>query len=104
MIGIALARRREKVGDERQQSGSWVGERTIAIDGFSRQRLAQLSFRMPRTLPPLKTSRFFEVAARYLNFTHTAQEMQVTHGAVSQRIKRLEEHLGKSGAAADACC
>src|SRR5467141_506135 len=49
---------------------------------------------MPRILPPLETFRFFEAAARHLNFTHAAKEMHVTHGAVSQRIKRLEEHLG----------
>jgi LysR family glycine cleavage system transcriptional activator len=51
---------------------------------------------VPRTLPPLETFRFFEAAARHLNFTRAAEEMHVTHGAVSQRIKRLEEHLGKS--------
>src|SRR5258706_4244834 len=51
---------------------------------------------MPRALPPLETFRFFEAAARHLNFTRAAEEMHVTHGAVSQRIKRLEEHLGKS--------
>ena len=49
---------------------------------------------MPSILPPLETFRFFEAAARHLNFTHAAEEMHVTHGAVSQRIKRLEEHLG----------
>jgi LysR family glycine cleavage system transcriptional activator len=38
--------------------------------------------------------RFFEAAARHLNFTRAAEEMHVTHGAVSQRIKRLEAHLG----------
>jgi LysR family glycine cleavage system transcriptional activator len=38
--------------------------------------------------------RFFEAAARHLNFTQAAKEMHVTHGAVSQRIKRLEDHLG----------
>src|SRR5882762_10036835 len=42
----------------------------------------------------IETFRFFEAAARHLNFTHAAKEMHVTHGAVSQRIKRLEEHLG----------
>lgn len=68
----------------------------MAIDGFCRLRLAQLSLRMPRTLPPLETFRFFEAAARHLNFTRAAEEMHVTHGAVSQRIKRLEEHLGMS--------
>jgi LysR family glycine cleavage system transcriptional activator len=49
---------------------------------------------MSRTLPPLETFRFFEAAARHLNFTRAAKEIQVTHGAVSQRIKSLEEHLG----------
>src|SRR3989449_959525 len=49
---------------------------------------------MPRILPPLETFRFFEAAARHLNFTQAAEEMHVTHGAVSQRIKRLEELLG----------
>jgi LysR family glycine cleavage system transcriptional activator len=51
---------------------------------------------VPRTLPPLKTFRFFEAVARHLHFTHAAEEMLVTHGAVSQRIKRLEQHLGTS--------
>jgi LysR family transcriptional regulator, glycine cleavage system transcriptional activator len=49
---------------------------------------------MSRTLPPLELFRFFEAAARHLNFTRAAEEMHVTHGAVSQRIKRLEAHLG----------
>jgi LysR family transcriptional regulator, glycine cleavage system transcriptional activator len=49
---------------------------------------------VPRALPPLETFRFFEVAARHLNFTHAAEELHVTHGAVSQRVKGLEEHLG----------
>src|SRR5713226_4147186 len=49
---------------------------------------------MPRMLPPLETFRFFEAAARHLNFTHAAREMHVTHGAVSQRIRHLEQHLG----------
>src|ERR1700730_8252693 len=51
---------------------------------------------MSRTLPPLEAFRFFEAAALHLNFTQAAEEMHVTHGAVSQRIKRLEEHLGMS--------
>ena len=50
---------------------------------------------MARTLPPLEAFRFFEAAARHLNFTRAAEELHVTHGAVSQRIKHLEEHLGK---------
>ena len=53
---------------------------------------------MPRLLPPLETFRFFEAAARHLNFTHAAEEMHVTHGAVSQRIKRLEELMTRLNA------
>ncbi|RDK11925.1 transcriptional regulator GcvA [Cupriavidus lacunae] len=46
-------------------------------------------------LPPLNTFRFFEVAARHRNFTRAAEELHVTHGAVSQQIKALEEAVGK---------
>jgi LysR family glycine cleavage system transcriptional activator len=46
-------------------------------------------------LPPLNTFRFFEAAARHRNFTHAAEELHVTHGAVSQQIKALEESIGK---------
>lgn len=44
--------------------------------------------------PSLDTLRFFEVASRRLSFTAAAEELFVTHGAVSQRIKILEEYLG----------
>jgi LysR family transcriptional regulator, glycine cleavage system transcriptional activator len=50
---------------------------------------------MARPLPSLEAFRFFEAAARHLSFTRAAEELHVTHGAVSQRIKHLEEHLGK---------
>ena len=46
-------------------------------------------------LPPLNTFRFFEAAARHRNFTRSAEELHVTHGAVSQQIKALEESVGK---------
>src|SRR6202043_4159504 len=49
---------------------------------------------MARPLPPLEAFRFFEAAVRHLNFTRAAEELHVTHGAVSQRVKGLEEHLG----------
>src|ERR1700676_962325 len=48
-----------------------------------------------RTIP-LETLRFFDVASRHLNFTRAAEELFVTHGAVSQRMKALEEHMGVS--------
>ncbi|WP_064608017.1 LysR substrate-binding domain-containing protein [Photobacterium sp. J15] len=36
----------------------------------------------------------FSVAAKFLSFTKAAEELCLTQGAVSQRIKKLEEQLG----------
>lgn len=41
--------------------------------------------------PPLADLRAFEAAARHLSFTRAARELGVTQGAVSQRIRRLDE-------------
>jgi LysR family transcriptional regulator, glycine cleavage system transcriptional activator len=49
---------------------------------------------MPRRLPPLNTLPSFEAAARHLSFSRAADELGVTHGAVSRAVRNLEEHLG----------
>jgi LysR family glycine cleavage system transcriptional activator len=49
---------------------------------------------MRRHLPPLNTLRAFEAAARHESFTRAAEELYVTQGAVSQRVKALETELG----------
>ena len=49
---------------------------------------------MSRRLPPLNALRAFEAAARHLNFTRAAAELNVTQAAISHQIKSLEEHLG----------
>jgi len=49
---------------------------------------------MPRRLPPLNALPSFEAAARYLSFSKAADELHVTHGAVSRAIRNLEDHLG----------
>jgi len=49
---------------------------------------------MVRSLPPLNTLRSFESAARLASFSRAADELHVTHGAVSRAIRQLEEHLG----------
>jgi LysR family glycine cleavage system transcriptional activator len=46
-----------------------------------------------RQLPPLTTLRSFEAAARLLSFSKAADELHVTHGAVSRAIRHLEDHL-----------
>jgi LysR family glycine cleavage system transcriptional activator len=47
-----------------------------------------------RNLPPLNALRAFEAAARHLNFTRAADELNVTQTAVSHQVKLLEERLG----------
>ncbi|WP_460536281.1 transcriptional regulator GcvA [Chitinimonas naiadis] len=49
---------------------------------------------MSQNLPPLNALRAFEVAARLESFSAAANELFVTHGAVSKQIKQLEEWLG----------
>jgi LysR family glycine cleavage system transcriptional activator len=51
---------------------------------------------MTRRLPPLKALRVFEAAARHANFTAAADELSITHSAVSQQIRLLEEYLGQT--------
>jgi LysR family glycine cleavage system transcriptional activator len=45
-------------------------------------------------LPSMSSLRAFEAAARHLSFTRAAIELNVTQGAISQRIKTLETMLG----------
>jgi LysR family transcriptional regulator, glycine cleavage system transcriptional activator len=47
-----------------------------------------------RLLPPLNAVRAFETAARRASFKHAAEELGVTHGAISRQIQLLEEWLG----------
>ncbi|MGE3925925.1 MAG: transcriptional regulator GcvA [Lautropia sp.] len=47
-----------------------------------------------RPLPPLNALRAFEAAARHLSFTAAASELNVTPAAISQQVRRLEDHLG----------
>lgn len=50
---------------------------------------------MPHQLPPLNALRVFEVTARAASFTEAAQELHLTHGAISRQIQRLEAALGQ---------
>lgn len=45
-------------------------------------------------LPPLNAVRAFAAAARHESFSRAAEELHVSHSAVSRHIKLLEEHLG----------
>ena len=49
---------------------------------------------MARRLPPLNALASFEAAARHLSFSKAAEELHVTHGAVSRAVRHLEDHLG----------
>ena len=49
---------------------------------------------MPRNLPPLNALRAFECAGRHGSFSAAAQEMNVSHAAVSRHVRGLEKRLG----------
>lgn len=53
---------------------------------------------MLERLLPLQTLRAFEATGRLLSMMSAAEELHVTHGAVSRHIKTLEDHLGASRA------
>lgn len=46
------------------------------------------------TIPPLSSLRSFEAVARLGSVTLAAQELHVTHSAISQQLKSLEDMLG----------
>ena len=47
-----------------------------------------------RHLPNLAALRAFEAAARHQNFSRAADEIHLTHGAISHQVRALEEELG----------
>ncbi|WP_332763680.1 LysR family transcriptional regulator [Pseudomonas koreensis] len=51
---------------------------------------------MNQDLPPLNALRAFEATARLNSVSQAAEQLHVTHGAVSRQLKVLEEHLGVS--------
>jgi LysR family glycine cleavage system transcriptional activator len=50
---------------------------------------------MSDNLPPLAALRAFEAAARLENFSRAADEIHVTHGAVSHQVRALEAFVGR---------
>lgn len=49
---------------------------------------------MSMLLPPLAALRAFESAARLQSVSRAAQELHVTHGAISRHVRSLEQALG----------
>ena len=49
---------------------------------------------MSRRLPPLTALRAFEAAARHESLSRAADELAVTHGAVSRQVQELERWAG----------
>src|SRR5476649_2387622 len=45
-------------------------------------------------LPNFAALRAFEAAARHQNFSRAADELHLTHGAISHQVRALEEELG----------
>ncbi len=51
---------------------------------------------MARKLPSLNALRAFEAAARYGRFSEAAQELNVTHAAISRHVRELEQYFGRA--------
>lgn len=68
---------------------------TLRPGGVSASSRRSNDAKMIRKLPPLNAVRAFEVAARHVSFTRAAEELNVTHGAVSRQVALLEDWLGK---------
>lgn len=49
---------------------------------------------MPRSLPPLNALRAFEAAGRHQSFSRAAEELGVSHSAISRHVRGLEQRLG----------
>ena len=49
---------------------------------------------MARYLPPLNAVRAFEAAGRHQSFSRSADELNVSHAAVSRHVRGLEKRLG----------
>src|SRR5690606_1934403 len=80
-------------GPRREWTALGRTDRGEKIDLFStiRENVAALD---PDALPPHTALRAFEAAARLGSVSRAADELHVTHGAVSRQIKALEAHLG----------
>jgi len=50
----------------------------------------------PRRRPNFSALRAFEAAARHGNFSRAADELHLTHGAVSHQVRALERELGRA--------
>jgi LysR family transcriptional regulator, glycine cleavage system transcriptional activator len=66
----------------------------IADKSFNLPVLVRKFDAMQRRLPPLNSLRAFEAAARLGSFSRAAEELHVTHGAISRHVQLLEEWLG----------
>ncbi len=56
-------------------------------------KIIQVKLLMAKKIPPLNALRSFEAAARHCSFRDAAEELCVSHSAVSHQIKLLERYL-----------
>src|SRR5277367_2041053 len=77
-----------------QASVSIIDARTPPTQTISSRRVCEYYSHMSRRLPPLSALRPFEAAARLESFSRAAEELHLTHGAISRQVRALEEHVG----------
>ena len=67
---------------------------SLGCDKNSRKPGDNPTFRMPLPRHSLNALRAFEATARLRSFSAAADELSVTHGAISRHIRSLEDSLG----------
>lgn len=67
----------------------------MALSGIAAKAERERGEHMSMKLPPMNTLHAFAVAARLLNFSQAGEELNITHAAVSNQMKRLEEWFGR---------
>jgi DNA-binding transcriptional LysR family regulator len=73
----------------------WLNYRIVVLEKKTIYIEGNLSdFIVYMKLPSLASFRFFEAAAQTGSFVKAAEQLHVTHGAVSRQVRLLEEALG----------
>ena len=57
------------------------------------------SIHKKRSLPPLAALPAFEAAARHQSFSRAAEELHLTHGAISRAVAQIEDQTERAIAA-----
>lgn len=71
-----------------------MGRQQLIDNRTDNESAVRVDHSLPTQLPPLDTLRAFEAAARLGSFSAAAETLNLTHGAISRQVAKLERWLG----------